>query len=176
MTRLLLRPLGQATLVPHLRQVAASCRTYATTSPGKPSSTPGPKRRAVTPFNDDGHVPWGQLSASEKTGRATQQSFNFGMVLVGIVMTGGVGYLLFTEVFSPESKTAYFSRAVDRIKRDGDCIGLLGDPKKITAHGEETSNKWRRARPIAYALLFAAFSITNSRADGRANLFNTDQR
>jgi import inner membrane translocase subunit TIM21 len=26
----------------------------------------------------------------------------------------------------------------------------MGDAKKITAHGEETLNKWRRARPVAY--------------------------
>ncbi|KXJ95631.1 import inner membrane translocase subunit tim-21 [Microdochium bolleyi] len=149
MTRLLLRPLSQAALPLPLRQVATTCRNYATANASKPSPTPGPKRRAVTPFNDDGHVPWSQLSAGEKAGRATQQSVNFGMVIVGVVLTGGVGYFLFTDVFSPESKTAYFNRAVDRIKKDGDCIGLLGDPKTITAHGEETANKWRRARPIA---------------------------
>lgn len=64
---------------------------------------------------------------------------------------GGIGYLLFTDVFSPESKTAYFNRAVDRIRADPRCVALLspGDPKKIAAHGEETHNKWRRARPIA---------------------------
>jgi import inner membrane translocase subunit TIM21 len=25
----------------------------------------------------------------------------------------------------------------------------MGDSKKITAHGDETFNKWRRARPVA---------------------------
>ena len=59
-------------------------------------------------------------------------------------------YLLFTEVFSPDSKVANFSRSVDLVKKDPECQRLLGDPKKITAHGEETYNKWRRARPIAY--------------------------
>lgn len=73
------------------------------------------------------------------------------MVLVGLAMTGGVSYLLYTEVFSPDSKVAYFNRTVDRIKKDPDCVGLLGDASKIVAHGEETANKWRRARPIAYA-------------------------
>ncbi|TDZ22707.1 Mitochondrial import inner membrane translocase subunit TIM21 [Colletotrichum orbiculare MAFF 240422] len=46
-------------------------------------------------------------------------------------------------------KTAHYNRAVDRIRSDQRCIELLGDPKKISAHGEETYNKWRRARPIA---------------------------
>lgn len=71
------------------------------------------------------------------------------MVVVGVVLTGGVGYLLYQEVFSPDSKTAYFNRAVDRIKQDPRCLAVLGDSKKITAYGEETFNKWRRARPIA---------------------------
>jgi import inner membrane translocase subunit TIM21 len=110
---------------------------------------PIPDEEPVTPFNDDGHVPWTELSAGEKTGRATQQTFNFGMVIVGLVMTGGVGYFLYHEVFSSDSKIAYFNRAVDRIKKDPRCLEMLGDAKKITAFGAETSNKWRRARPIA---------------------------
>lgn len=51
------------------------------------SDAPASKRRAVTPFNDDGHVPWTELSAGEKTGRAVQQTVNFGMVIVGLVLT-----------------------------------------------------------------------------------------
>ncbi|CCC08093.1 hypothetical protein SMACR_09464 [Sordaria macrospora] len=125
----------------------SSRRQYATTQQQQETS----KRRAVTPFNDDGHVPWAQLSVGEKAGRAVQQSFNFGLVILGVVMTGGIAYLLFTDVLSPESKTAYFNRAVDRIRADPRIVGLLspGDPRKIAAHGEETNNKWRRARPLA---------------------------
>ncbi|KAK6224634.1 hypothetical protein QIS74_02961 [Colletotrichum tabaci] len=62
---------------------------------------------------------------------------------------GGVVYVLWSDVISPDSKTAHFNRVVDRIKSDPKCIEMLGDPKKISAHGEETNNKWRRARPIA---------------------------
>ncbi|KPM35597.1 Mitochondrial import inner membrane translocase subunit TIM21 [Neonectria ditissima] len=111
----------------------------------------GPKRRTktVTPFNDDGFVPWNELSAGEKAARATQQSFNFGMILVGLVLTGGVGYFMWTDVFSPDSKISHFNRAVDKIKDDPRCVELLGDSRKITAHGDETFNKWRRARPVA---------------------------
>ena len=46
----------------------------------KPSS-----RKQVTVGNDDGRVPWGQLSAGEKVARTTQQTFNFGVILVGAV-------------------------------------------------------------------------------------------
>ncbi|ROT40573.1 import inner membrane translocase subunit tim-21 [Sodiomyces alkalinus F11] len=123
-------------------------RCYATPT-GLGTTLQGSKRRTVTPFNDDGRVPWSELSASEKASRATQQSFNFGLILLGIVCTGGVGYYLYTDVFSPDSKTAYFNRVVDRIKQEPTCLEVLGDAKKITAHGDETYNKWRRSRPIA---------------------------
>lgn len=63
---------------------------------------------------------------------------------------GGVGYLLWTDVFSPNSKTVQFNRAIDKIKKDERCLELFGDAKKILAHGEETNNKWQRARPLAY--------------------------
>ncbi|KAH8884729.1 TIM21-domain-containing protein [Thozetella sp. PMI_491] len=139
-----LRVSPNATVMLHARPALVR-RAYA-------SAGAGTKRRAVTPFNDDGHVSWSDLSAAEKTGRAAQQTFNFGLVLVGVALTGGVGYVLYSEVFSSDSKVAYFNRAVDRIKRDPRCIELLGNSKKITAYGEETYNKWRRARPIAATL------------------------
>lgn len=58
---------------------------------------------------------------------------------------------MYTEVFSPESKTSYSNRAFDQVRKDSRCTELLGPTKKITAFGEPTWNKWRRARPIAYA-------------------------
>lgn len=145
-TSALLRPLPALNASSLIAKPLLIPRRFATT---QQSSSAESRRRAVTPFNDDGHVPWTQLSAGEKTARATQQTFNFGMVIVGLVMTGGVGYFLYQEVFSPDSKVAYFNRAVDRIKKDPRCLEMLGDGKKITAYGEETWNKWRRARPLA---------------------------
>jgi import inner membrane translocase subunit TIM21 len=129
--------------------VSVFANTYATQNGLGTTAAPGPKRRTVTAFNDDGFVPWNQLSGGEKAARATQQTFNFGLVMVGIVLTGGVGYFLWTDVFSPDSKISQFNRVVDRIRKDQRCLELLGDGKKITAHGEETMNKWRRARPVA---------------------------
>lgn len=141
----ILRP---ATLLNGCRPIAPliARRNYSSTG----GSSAASKRRSVTPFNDDGHVPWTNLSGAEKTGRAAQQTFNFGFILVGVGLTGVVAYFLFTEVFSPESKVTHFNRAFDRIRKDQRCLELLGDGKKITAHGEETYNKWRRARPITY--------------------------
>lgn len=38
-------------------------------------------------MSDDGRLPWSELSGTEKAARATQQSFNFVVVLIGAVMT-----------------------------------------------------------------------------------------
>lgn len=62
-------------------------RFYATQTGLGKSQSPGPRRRGVTPFNDDGRVPWTQLSKGEKAARATQQSFNFGLILAGLGLT-----------------------------------------------------------------------------------------
>ncbi|POR35621.1 Mitochondrial import inner membrane translocase subunit TIM21, partial [Tolypocladium paradoxum] len=145
---LAIRPGASIVAPPSFRSVFLA-RSYATQNGLGTTAAPGPRRRSVTPFNDDGYVPWNELSAGEKAARATQQSFNFGMIIVGLVLTGGVGYFLWTDVFSPDSKISQFNRAVDKIKKDPRCIEVLGDAKKITAHGEETLNKWRRARPVA---------------------------
>jgi import inner membrane translocase subunit TIM21 len=62
-----------------------------------------------------------------------------------------VAYLMYTEVFSSDSKTWHFNRAADQVKSDSRCIELLGPSKKIFAYGEETRLRrgWGRARPIA---------------------------
>lgn len=65
---------------------------------------------------------------------------------------GGVGYYLYQEVFSPDSKVAYYNRAVDRIRKDPRCLELLGQGNEIKAFGQETNSAWRRARPIACVL------------------------
>lgn len=64
-------------------------------------------------------------------------------------LQGGVAYVMYSEVFSSDSKVTHFNRAVDQVKRDPRCTELLGPGSKITAYGEPTWNKWARARPIA---------------------------
>ncbi|GAB1200046.1 mitochondrial import inner membrane translocase subunit tim21 [Aspergillus pseudonomiae] len=133
-----------------------------------PSSTP--RRRNVTVLSDDGRYEWGELSGREKVARATQQSFNFVIILVGAALTvseirvgnilahgpfkmpGGVGYLLYSEVFSPNSRTWQYEKAVERILDDTRCTDILGDRREIKAYGESTSNKWARNRPIATSI------------------------
>ena len=71
---------------PQLRLLFAQ-RSYATQHGLGTTTTTGPRRKTVTPFNDDGQVPWHQLSSGEKAARATQQSFNLGLMFVGFVLT-----------------------------------------------------------------------------------------
>ncbi|PGH16737.1 hypothetical protein AJ79_01610 [Helicocarpus griseus UAMH5409] len=135
-----------------ITQYAILPRYYATQSSlggTSPSSKAGPTRKQVTIASDDGRIRWGELSKREKAARATQQSGNFLIIVIGAVMTGAVFTLLYKEVFAPDSKTRNFNRAVDRIKEDPQCIELLGDSKKIRAYGETSWNKWTRNRPIA---------------------------
>lgn len=74
-------------LPPSLRPLLAA-RLYATqTGLGTTGTTPRPRRKAVTAFNDDGRVAWGDLTAGEKAARTTQQSFNFGLIILGAVLT-----------------------------------------------------------------------------------------
>ncbi|EEQ92057.1 hypothetical protein RJZ56_000733 [Blastomyces dermatitidis] len=128
-------------------------RYYATQNNlgGTPSSSQkgGLPRKQITVTSDDGRVRWGELSRREKAARATQQSANFLIIVIGAVMTGTVFTLLYKEVFAPDSKVRNFNRAVDRVKGDPKCIELLGDSKKIRAYGETSWNKWTRNRPIA---------------------------
>ncbi|OAX84706.1 hypothetical protein ACJ72_00927 [Emergomyces africanus] len=135
-----------------IRQWITHSRYYATQNSLGGTSSPsnaGRARKQITVTSDDGRVHWGELSTKEKAARATQQSANFLIIVIGAVMTGTVFTLLYKEVFAPDSKTRNFNRAADRIKEDPKCIELLGDSKKIRAYGETSWNKWTRNRPIA---------------------------
>ncbi|KAI9821275.1 MAG: mitochondrial import inner membrane translocase subunit tim21 [Pycnora praestabilis] len=129
---------------------ATGCRHAAQNSLGATNAST--TRKQVTVTGDDGRVRWGELSNREKAARTTQQSFNFLTILTGIVLTGGVITFLYLDVFSPDSKTNHFNRAVNQLRKDPQCIELLGNGKQIKAYGEPSGNKWSRNRPIAYGI------------------------
>jgi import inner membrane translocase subunit TIM21 len=111
----------------------------------------------VTVVNDTGQIPWKNLSIGEKAARTTQQSFNVGIVLLGLALTGGVATVLWLEVFSSDSKTAYFNRAADRIRADAKSLELLAGEghhtkRDIEAYGEPSGSRWARNRTIASRL------------------------
>jgi import inner membrane translocase subunit TIM21 len=134
-----------------LRNVAA----FRNQKPGEASNdalgmvgTPKHRSRA-----NDGTVSWNKLNIGEKVIRSGQQSFNFLVVIAGAALVIGVSTVLYTEVFSPSSKTVQFNHAVDRIRRSRECIevlcGSMGNGRDISAYGETTWNRWNRNRPIA---------------------------
>jgi import inner membrane translocase subunit TIM21 len=53
------------------------------------ASSSGPRRKQISVISDDGRLRWSELSGKEKVARATQQSFNFMIVVIGVVMTVG---------------------------------------------------------------------------------------
>ncbi|KAF2237006.1 TIM21-domain-containing protein [Viridothelium virens] len=102
-------------------------RPYATHSSLTGSTSPSSRRKPITPFNDDGRIHWGDLSPSEKVARTTQQTFNLGLVIIGVLATGAVATYLYLDVLSPDSSTAHFNRAANRVRDDAQCAALLGD-------------------------------------------------
>ncbi|KAF2850521.1 import inner membrane translocase subunit tim-21, mitochondrial [Plenodomus tracheiphilus IPT5] len=123
--------------------------THSAASPSPTPPPPPPPRRSITLTGDTGRVRWSDLSPGEKVVRTTQQSVNLVVVIVGIVATGGVATLLFTDVFSPSSKTAHFNRATSLIRADPRCQKLLGPGSQISAHGEGSWSRWARNRYIS---------------------------
>ncbi|KAH8709950.1 TIM21-domain-containing protein [Phaeosphaeriaceae sp. PMI808] len=98
-----------------------------------PNPSPTPPRKKITLIGDTGQVKWSDLSPAEKVVRTTQQSFNLGVILIGILATAGVAYVLYTDVFSFSSKTAHFNRAVTLVRADSRCQTLLGPSNQIAA-------------------------------------------
>ncbi|EHY60956.1 Mitochondrial import inner membrane translocase subunit tim21 [Exophiala dermatitidis] len=134
------------------------------TNTGSGSGTPsGPSRRAISVTSDDGRYNWSELSTGEKAARGTQQMFNFLLVSLGLVGTITISYLLYTELFAPDSATVQFNAAVKRIKSSPECRELLGPASQIKAYGEPTTSKWARARPIAHSTETDRFGNTHFR-------------
>lgn len=180
--------LARAELLAKRSSIASriQARTAATSS-SLPKNSAASRRKAVTVVNDTGRVPWENLSTGEKAARATQQTFNFGLVILGIVLTGGIVTVLYLEVFSTDSKTAYFNRAADRVRADPKCRELLAgegshSKREIKAYGEPSWSRWARNRTIASRFekdragiehLYMHFYVEGPIAKGTVNLHMT---
>jgi import inner membrane translocase subunit TIM21 len=92
----------------------------------------------VTPFNDDGFTPWNELSTGEKAARATQQSFNFGFVVVGLVLTVG-------DLFARQG------RRVDTFARAELVMSCGPRSFRPTARSPTSTGQWTRSRRIIAA-------------------------
>ncbi len=94
----LIRPSSLLRCPASLRPLLAA-RLYATqTGLGHSNVQPQRKRKAVTAFNDDGRVKWGDLTAREKLARTSQQTFNFSFIIIGAVLTVRLAWELGIEV------------------------------------------------------------------------------
>ena len=163
---------------------AAPLNARLATSSALPKDPLISKRRAVTVINDTGRVPWESLSVGEKAARTTQQTFNVGLVVVGLAATIGVATVLYLEVFSTDSKTAVFNRTADRVRKDAKCLEILcGEghhtKKEVTAHGEPSHSRWARNRTIASRIekdragvehMHMHFYVHGSKAEGTVHL------
>lgn len=72
-----------------------------------------PSRKQVTIANDDGRVTWANLSIREKAARTTQQTFNLGVVLAGVIMTvylPEISHLLLVLIRGREVSRTFFTR------------------------------------------------------------------
>lgn len=81
-------PTLSALLIHYPKGRQPSClrpRNYATSNSVGGAKTSS--RKQVTIRNDDGRVRWGDLTVGEKAARTTQQTFNFGIILLGLSMT-----------------------------------------------------------------------------------------
>ncbi|MCJ1286712.1 mitochondrial import inner membrane translocase subunit tim21 [Xylographa opegraphella] len=155
-----LKPLNAALAYRLRLSLPSFVRAYATQS--DLGRAPIATRKQVTIANDDGRVTWKDLSVREKAARTTQKTLHLGVILSGLVMTGGVAYLLYTDVFAADSRTSIFNRAVDEVRASPRAQEALGPPKKIRAFGEPTWNRWARSRPVA--------SSTRKDGNGREHL------
>ncbi|THX74103.1 hypothetical protein D6D04_08135 [Aureobasidium pullulans] len=171
-----------------LRSTQAYTQLRTATS-SSTSSASEPARKSVTIANDTGRVPWSELSWKERGARTTQQSANFAVVILGLVMTGGVATVLWLEVFSSDSKTAVYNRAFERVRTDPKCIDILagrGKGGEIEAWGENAVRNSRFARDhissksetdgIGTTHMRMHFHVGGSLAVGTVNVHMTKRR
>ncbi|POS83980.1 hypothetical protein EPUL_002342 [Erysiphe pulchra] len=154
---------------------ALAIRLFATHK----TSTSEFKEKSLTNLNFNEFTPWSKLSKKGKFLRATRQTFNLGLIMCGTILSGGVAYLLYSEVFSSDSKTSHFNRSFDQIKKDPRCIAVLGDAKTITAYGTGMGGSWRKARPFLSTIetdkdgaqhLLLTYRVNGSKSSGTVYL------
>ncbi|RKF58328.1 Mitochondrial import inner membrane translocase subunit TIM21 [Erysiphe neolycopersici] len=170
-----LHPRSNLSLVSHANfRQALAIRLFATHNRIR-TSTSEFKDKSLTNLNSNDITSWSKLSKKGKILRATRQTFNLGLIMCGTVLSGGVAYLLYSEVFSSDSKTSHFNRSFDQIKKDPRCIAVLGDTETITAYGEGMGGSWRKARPFLSSIqtdkygtqhLLLTYRVNGSKSSG----------
>ncbi|KAI1004378.1 hypothetical protein K3495_g3833 [Podosphaera aphanis] len=164
----------------HLRQLTFTRHSSQSKLGTLPPTT---KRKSINILNDNGLVPWSELSGKERVARLTQQTINLSLIAVGAALSGGVVYFMYTNVFSPESNVSHYNRAFDQVIKDPRCIALLGDAQGITAFGESFATSRRKSKPNVASHtqtdssgiehLYMKFNINGTKSDGIVSLHMT---
>ncbi|KAL7269266.1 mitochondrial import inner membrane translocase subunit tim21 [Rhizina undulata] len=111
-----------------------------------------PRKQTMVATHDVSSRKWADLSGRQRVVRTASTGTSIVVILGGLALTGAVFTLLYLEVFAPDSATNWFNRVHERIKKDPECIRLLGEGKRIKAFGEPTNNRWSRNRPLAHSV------------------------
>ncbi|KAM4689322.1 mitochondrial import inner membrane translocase subunit Tim21 [Discoglossus pictus] len=75
-------------------------------------------------------------TATQKVKEAGRDFTYFIVVLIGIGVTGGLFYVVFTELFSSSSPSKIYGEALDKCRSHPEVIGAFGEP--IKGYGETT--------------------------------------
>ncbi|KAJ1981692.1 mitochondrial import inner membrane translocase subunit tim21 [Dimargaris verticillata] len=90
--------------------------------------------------------PW-----ADRLGSATKTAINVVVIATGLVILGGVPYLLFSDLVGSEGHMKWFSDALQRVRHSPDAIQLVGTP--IKGYGDPSSSRMARNRPIAHNMM-----------------------
>ncbi|XP_065914287.1 mitochondrial import inner membrane translocase subunit Tim21-like [Dysidea avara] len=82
------------------------------------------------------------VTVGQRVIQAGKDTSYFLIICVGFGITAMLFYYTFRELFSSNSVQSLFSVALKRIKADGKCKAILGEP--ISAHGETSGRNRRR--------------------------------
>merc|ERR1712083_55222 len=78
--------------------------------------------------------PFNELSTPEKVKRASTDAFWTVVIGFGVVLTGIVVFVIGKELFSGDSPSGIFNRALKKCRKNDDLIVILGEP--IEGKGE----------------------------------------
>ncbi|KAG0227674.1 mitochondrial import inner membrane translocase subunit tim21 [Actinomortierella wolfii] len=107
------------------------------------NKTPQPNSRAAGSAiaHTREQVQWKDLTTPQKVVVATKTTTNFAVIGAGVVLVGAIGYAIVSELFGPNSDTAIFGDALERLQE------IIGTPMK--GHGDPSTSKRRRNRRIS---------------------------
>lgn len=80
--------------------------------------------------------------------------------VVSMIMMGGMAYLLYEEMLAPGAPQTVFSKALSLIKKDPDCLRLLGDSVigYVKGHGRMKQVTHYVYKKVRFLAIFKTFN------------------